>query len=81
MAVRRSKLSARVISVLRAKAKKKKGVTLGMLKTVFKRGTGAYLSSGSRPRIGMQQWAYARVNSFCEEAENMIQTLEETKKR
>ncbi len=64
MAVRRRKLSARVVSVLRAKAKKKKGVTLGMLKTVFKRGTGAYLSSGSRPRIGMQQWAYARVNSF-----------------
>ena len=64
MAVRRRKLSARVISTLRAKAKKRKGVTLGMLKKVYRRGQGAYLSSGSRPRTSMQSWSLGRVNSF-----------------
>ena len=63
MAVRRKPLSARVISVLRAKAKNRKNITLGQLKKVYRRGQGAWLT-GSRPRIGMQQWAFARVNSF-----------------
>ena len=63
MAVRRKPLSARVISVLRAKAKSRKNITLGQLKKVFRRGQGAWLT-GSRPKIGMQQWAFARVNSF-----------------
>ena len=48
MAVRRRPLSARVISVLRAKAKNRKNITLGMLKKVYRRGQGAFLSSGSR---------------------------------
>ena len=56
MAVRRRPLSARVISALRAKAKNRKNITLGMLKKVYRRGQGAFLSSGSRPRIGMAQW-------------------------
>ena len=64
MAVRRRPLSARVVSVLRAKAKNRKNITLGMLKKVYRRGQGAFLSSGSRPRIGMAQWSMARVNSF-----------------
>jgi|TARA_A100001391_G_scaffold193070_1_gene167899 hypothetical protein len=64
MAVRRRPLSARVISALRAKAKNRKNITLGMLKKVYRRGQGAFLSSGSRPRIGMAQWSMARVNSF-----------------
>ena len=63
MAVRRKPLSARVISSLRAKAKTRKNITLGQLKTVFRRGQAAWLT-GSRPRIGMQQWAMARVNSY-----------------
>jgi len=63
MAVRRKPLSARVISTLRAKAKNRKNITLGTLKKVFRRGQGAWLS-GSRPKIGMQQWAMARVNSY-----------------
>ena len=63
MAVRRKPLSARVISVLRAKAKNRKNITLGQLKKVYRRGQGAWLT-GSRPRIGMSQWAFARVNSF-----------------
>ena len=64
MAVRRKPLSARVIATLRAKAKNRKNITLGMLKKVYRRGQGAFLSSGSRPRIGMAQWSMARVNSF-----------------
>jgi len=61
---RRKPLSARVIATLRAKAKTRKTITLGMLKKVYRRGQGAWLSSGSRPRIGMAQWSMARVNSF-----------------
>jgi hypothetical protein len=64
MAVRRKPLSARVVATLRAKAKGRKNITLGMLKKVYRRGQGAFLSSGSRPRIGMAQWSMARVNSF-----------------
>ena len=64
MAVRRKPLSARVVATLRAKAKNRKNITLGMLKKVYRRGQGAFLSTGSRPRIGMSQWSMARVNSF-----------------
>ena len=41
MAVRRKPLSARVISILRAKAKNRKNITLGDLKKVYRRGQGA----------------------------------------
>jgi len=61
---RRKPLSARVIATLRAKAKTKKNITLGQLKKVYRRGQGAWLSSGSRPKIGMAQWSMARVNSY-----------------
>ena len=64
MAVRRRPLSARVISTLRAKAKTRKNITLGMLKKVYRRGQGAFLSSGSRPRTSMASWSMGRVNSF-----------------
>ena len=64
MAVRRRPLSAKVISSLRAKAKNRKNITLGMLKKVYRRGQGAYLSSGSRPRTSMASWSMGRVNSF-----------------
>ncbi len=64
MAVRRRPLSARVVATLRAKAKGRKNITLATLKKVYRRGQGAYLSSGSRPRIGMAQWSMARVNSY-----------------
>lgn len=40
------------------------GVNLGMLKTVYQRGVGAFATSHS-PRVSsQQQWAYARVNAF-----------------
>tara|TARA_Y100001970_G_scaffold171543_1_gene209690 strand:+ start:78 stop:326 length:249 start_codon:yes stop_codon:yes gene_type:complete len=64
MAVRRRPLSAKVISSLRAKAKNRKNITLGMLKKVYRRGQGAYLSSGSRPRTSMAAWSMGRVLSF-----------------
>ena len=61
---KRRPLSARVIATLRNKAKNRKSVTLGMLKKGYRRGQGAYLSSGSRPRTSMQAWSMGRVNSF-----------------
>ena len=64
VAIRRKPLSARVISTLRAKAKNRKNITLGMLKKVYRRGQGAYLSSGSRPSTSMASWSMGRVNSF-----------------
>ena len=64
MAVRRRPLSARVISTLRAKAKNRKNITLGMIKKVYRRCKGAFLSSGSRPRTSMASWSMGRVNSF-----------------
>ena len=64
MAVRRKPLSARVISTLRAKAKNRKNITLGDLKKVYRRGQGAFLSAGSRPRTSMASWSMGRVNSF-----------------
>jgi len=57
-------LSPSVIKTLRAKAKGRKSITLGQLKKVYRRGQGAWLGSGSRPRIPMAAWAMARVNSF-----------------
>ena len=57
-------LSARVRTVLRNKAKKRKSITYGQLVKVYRRGQGAYLSSGSRPRTSMAAWAMGRVNSF-----------------
>ena len=62
MAVRRKALSATVRKTLRAKAKSS-GYALSTLTKVYRRGQGAWLS-GSRPKIGMAQWAMARVNSF-----------------
>ena len=64
MAVKRKPLSKQVISTLRAKAKTRKNITLGQLKKVYRRGQGAFLSSGSRPRTSMASWSMGRVNSF-----------------
>ena len=64
MAVRRRPLSKQVISTLRAKPKGRKNITLGMLKKVYRRGQGAFLSAGSRPRTSMASWSMGRVNSF-----------------
>ena len=64
MAVRRKPLSAKTLATLRAKAKKSKLFNLADLKASFRRGQGAFLSAGSRPRIPMNAWAMARVNKL-----------------
>jgi hypothetical protein len=64
MAVKRKPLSKKTISILRAKAKTRKNITLGQLKKVYRRGQGAFLSAGSRPRTSMASWSMGRVNSF-----------------
>lgn len=58
-----------------AETKKKKGGKYSGIKgagrfskekldKVYKRGLGAYYSSGSRPKVSAQQWAMGRVKSF-----------------
>ena len=60
----RKPLSASTTRTLRAKAKTRKNITYGQLVKVYRRGQGAYLSSGSRPRTSMAAWSMGRVNSF-----------------
>ena len=57
-------LSASVKKTLQGKAKRSKRYTYGQLARVYRRGQGAYLSSGSRPGVSMSAWAFGRVNSF-----------------
>ena len=64
MAVKRKALSASTVRTLKTKAKKSKLFNLADLKASYRRGQGAFLSSGSRPRIGMAQWSMARVNKL-----------------
>jgi len=59
----RRPLSAAVRKSLAAKAKKSRK-SLRTLMAVYRRGQGAFLSSGSRPGMTMARWAHARVNSF-----------------
>ena len=61
--VKRRPLSAAVQRTLKNKAKNSR-FTYGQLARVFRRGQGAYLSSGSRRGVTMPQWAFGRVNSF-----------------
>ena len=56
-------LNAGVMTSLKAKAKNSR-FTVGELQSVYRRGQGAFLSSGSRPGQTMGSWAMARVNSF-----------------
>lgn len=62
--VKRKPLSAGVVANLKTKAKKSKTFNLTDLKSVYRRGQGAWLSSGSRPKISMSAWAMARINSL-----------------
>ncbi len=64
MAVRRKPLSAKTLATLRAKAKKSKLFTFSDLKASYRRGQGAFLSSGSRRGMSMQSWSFARVNKL-----------------
>lgn len=56
-------LSAATKATLQRKAKKTR-FTYGQLSKVYRRGQGAFLSSGSRAGVGMAGWAMGRVNSF-----------------
>lgn len=55
-------LSKKVKKTLKKKAEDK-GYTAGSVEKEYCNGLGAYNSSGSRPGMTPQQWAYARVNS------------------
>lgn len=55
-------LSEATKKALRDKAQKSK-FTYGELASVYRRGQGAYLSSGSR-NVPMAAWAMGRVNSY-----------------
>jgi len=56
-------LGAKTREALKKKAKNS-NAPLGALTTVYKKGLGAFYSSGSRPGMTAHQWAMARVNSF-----------------
>lgn len=58
----RKPLSASVKATLKKKAEGSK-FTPSQLEKVYRRGQGAYLSSGSR-NVPMAAWAMGRVNSF-----------------
>jgi hypothetical protein len=62
--VKRKPIAASTLSTLKAKAKKSKLFNLADLKASYRRGQGAFLSSGSRPKIPMAAWAMARVNKL-----------------
>ena len=61
---KRKALSAATRATLRRKAARKKNITYGTLAKVYRRGQGAFLTAGSRPGVGMSQWAMGRVNSY-----------------
>ena len=64
MAKTRAKpLSATTRKILMSKARNSR-FTFTTLSKVYRRGQGAFLTAGSRPGIGMNQWALGRVNSF-----------------
>jgi len=56
-------LSSKTREALKKKAKSA-NAPLGALATVYRKGLGAFYSSGSRPGMTSHQWAMARVNSF-----------------
>ena len=56
-------LSAKTRETLKDKAEDS-NAPLGALAVVYRKGLGAYYSSGSRPGMTSHQWAMARVNSF-----------------
>ena len=62
MAPKRKPLSEATKKTLKAKAEKSQ-FSYGQLAAVYRRGQGAYLSSGSR-NVPMAAWAMGRVNSF-----------------
>ena len=64
MAVKKKPLTAKNLATIKAKTKKSTLLSIADLKASFRRGQGAFLSAGSRPRIPMSAWAMARVNKL-----------------
>lgn len=62
---------------LRAKAEKSK-YTYEQLAAVYRRGQGAYVSSGSR-NVSMAAWAMGRVNSFIKGGHSQDNDLKKNK--
>ena len=62
MAPKRKPLSAATKKALKEKADKSK-FFYGELAAVYRKGQGAYLSSGSR-NVPMEAWAMGRVNAY-----------------
>jgi len=56
-------ISEKTRKALKAKAEKH-NAPLGALTSVYRKGLGAFYSSGSRPGMNAHGWAMARVNSF-----------------
>lgn len=52
-----------------------------MLAKVYRRGQGAYLTSGSRPGTSMASWAMGRVNSFIRRGHPQDNDLRRKKKK
>ena len=77
---KRKPLSAATKATLRKKAEKNKNITYGMLAKVYRRGQGAYLTSGSRPGVSMAAWAMGRVNSFIRRGHSQDNDLRRKKK-
>ena len=63
------------------KKAKESGISLSTLKTVYKRGQAAYMSSGSRPGTSMGAWAMGRVNSFIKKGHKQDDDLRGGKKK
>jgi len=61
--VKAKPLSGSTRATLQKKAKSS-GISFGTLKKVYRRGQGAWLSSGSRRGASMAAWAMGRVNSY-----------------
>jgi hypothetical protein len=57
------KISKKVDAALKKKAKKY-NAPLGALKAVYRKGMGAFYTSGARPGQSAHSWAMGRVNSF-----------------
>ena len=58
-----AKISSKVDKALKNKAKKH-NAPVGALKAVYRKGIGAFYTSGSRPGQNPHSWAMGRVNSF-----------------
>ena len=75
-----AKIPASANAALIKKAKSS-GISLSTLKTVYKRGQAAYMSSGSRPGTSMGAWAMGRVNSFIKRGHTQDDDLRGKKKK